>query len=230
MSPLNSQKLGDEAQAMLIGPNLHIAGPNQSKSCIIEHHNLTEQAYQLVSSVPEEEPLFQPFPPEVIFSGYDPFGKYTAVLQLRNNDKAMRRVQVLTVDPETITVHQPYDQGNEMFVDMGTNKVACGMKVTYIVTFCPESDEDYQSELVVVTDREKFIVPVRCFGRKRTIFLSYICALYLYRFLNYLHLVFLRSYTISNLKPPISILYERITLLAEDKACVHLSFGLDPFC
>ncbi|KAI5082267.1 hypothetical protein GOP47_0002010 [Adiantum capillus-veneris] len=160
------QKPGGDVKEMITRPHLHIDGQNQSRSCIIEQHNLTDQAYQLVSSVPEEEPLFQPFPQEVIFSGYDPFRKYTAVLQLRNNDKAMRRVQVLTVDPETITVHQPYDQGNEMFVGMGTNKVACGMKVTYIVTFCPESDEDYQSELVVVTDREKFIVPVKCFGRK----------------------------------------------------------------
>ncbi|KAH7442763.1 hypothetical protein KP509_02G000200 [Ceratopteris richardii] len=151
---------------MLNQPPLQRDGHAQSKSCIIEQHNLTDQAYQLASSVPEDEPLFQPLPQEIIFSDYEPFKKYTAMLQLRNNDKAMRRVQVLTVDPETVTVHQPYDQGNEIYVDMGTNKVACGMKVTYIVTFCPESDEDYQSELVIVTDREKFIVPVKCYGRR----------------------------------------------------------------
>ena len=44
--------------------------------------------------------------------------------------------------------------------------------MTYIVTFCPECDEDYQSDLIVVTDREKFIVPVRCFGKKREYFVS----------------------------------------------------------
>jgi hydrocephalus-inducing protein len=40
-----------------------------------------------MSSVPEDEPLFQPFPPEINFSDYEPCEKYTAVLKLRNNDK-----------------------------------------------------------------------------------------------------------------------------------------------
>lgn len=41
---------------------------------------------QVQSSVPLDEPLFQPFPPEVVFTGYRPFETYEATLSLRNND------------------------------------------------------------------------------------------------------------------------------------------------
>jgi hypothetical protein len=33
------------------------------------------------------EPIFQPFPAEVVFQGYAPFKEYKATLFLRNNDK-----------------------------------------------------------------------------------------------------------------------------------------------
>lgn len=36
--------------------------------------------------VPVDEPIFQPFPPEVTFHGYEPFRSYEALLYLRNND------------------------------------------------------------------------------------------------------------------------------------------------
>lgn len=42
---------------------------------------------QVQSSVNVDQPLFQPFPPEVVFHSYEPFGVYQAVLRLRNNDK-----------------------------------------------------------------------------------------------------------------------------------------------
>jgi len=42
---------------------------------------------QVQSSVDVDQPLFQPFPPEVVFHSYEPFGVYQAVLRLRNNDK-----------------------------------------------------------------------------------------------------------------------------------------------
>ena len=107
--------------------------------------------FQLLSSVPEDEPLFQPFPPEINFCDYEPCEKYTAVFKLRNNDKvsddfnvvneysyaaaslniihihqASRQVKVVTTDPVILTVHQRYDQGS---MDIGTSKVACGMEV-----------------------------------------------------------------------------------------------------
>jgi hydrocephalus-inducing protein len=42
---------------------------------------------QAQSSISVDQPLFQPFPPEVVFHNYEPFQAYEAVLRLRNNDK-----------------------------------------------------------------------------------------------------------------------------------------------
>ena len=42
---------------------------------------------QVQSAVPVDEPLFQPFPPEIVFCSYRPFQTYEATLCLRNNDR-----------------------------------------------------------------------------------------------------------------------------------------------
>jgi len=34
-----------------------------------------------------EEPIFQPFPSDVVFQNFEPYEKYSVPLQLRNNDK-----------------------------------------------------------------------------------------------------------------------------------------------
>jgi hydrocephalus-inducing protein len=43
-------------------------------------------------------------------------------------------------------------------------KVAPGMEITYIVKFFPEAKSDYSYDLMVITEREKFIVPIRAMG------------------------------------------------------------------
>lgn len=45
-----------------------------------------------------------------------------------------------------------------------TSRVAPGMEVSYIVRFSPEAKIDYSYDLTVVTEREKFIVPLRAIG------------------------------------------------------------------
>lgn len=45
-----------------------------------------------------------------------------------------------------------------------SSKVAAGMEVSFVVTFRPESTEDYAYNLVVCTEREKFVVPVIAAG------------------------------------------------------------------
>lgn len=44
------------------------------------------------------------------------------------------------------------------------SKVATGMEIAYVVTFRPESRDDYSCDLVVCTEREKFLVPVLAVG------------------------------------------------------------------
>jgi len=43
-------------------------------------------------------------------------------------------------------------------------KVAPGMEISYIVKFSPEAKSDYAYDLVVLTEREKFVLPIRAIG------------------------------------------------------------------
>lgn len=47
-------------------------------------------AAQVQCAVGTDEPIFQPFPPEVVLHSYEPFKQYQATLSLRNNDKVWR--------------------------------------------------------------------------------------------------------------------------------------------
>ena len=49
---------------------------------------------------------------------------------------------------------------------MGTLQVAPGMEVCYVVIFEPQEVRAYSAELMVVTEREKFIVPVGAVGHR----------------------------------------------------------------
>lgn len=49
-------------------------------------------------------------------------------------------------------------------IDQMSTKVAPGMDITYIVKFSPEAKSDYAYDLMVMTEREKFIVPIRARG------------------------------------------------------------------
>ena len=49
-------------------------------------------------------------------------------------------------------------------VDVMTSRVAPGMEVSYIVRFSPEAKIDYAYDLTIVTEREKFVVPIRAIG------------------------------------------------------------------
>lgn len=40
-----------------------------------------------------EEPLFQPFPSDIVFQNFEPFQTYEVPLQLRNNDKVCNVTQ-----------------------------------------------------------------------------------------------------------------------------------------
>jgi hydrocephalus-inducing protein len=44
--------------------------------------------------------------------------------------------------------------------------VAPGMDAVFVVRFCPRDDEDYFSELICTTEREKFSVPIRALSSR----------------------------------------------------------------
>ena len=56
------------------------------------------------------------------------------------------------------------NQASASEIDQMSTKVAPGMDITYIVKFSPEAKSDYAYDLMVMTEREKFIVPIRARG------------------------------------------------------------------
>jgi len=49
------------------------------------------------------------------------------------------------------------------------SKVAPGMAIQYIIRFSPEAKIDYKFDLNIVTEREKFIVPIVAVGKRSMI-------------------------------------------------------------
>jgi hydrocephalus-inducing protein len=129
---------------------------------IVELMDLAENSAAVRSSVPQSEPLFQPHPCRLKFEGYEPFSQSERVLYLRNNDHVNRRVKVLALDSLHFKVSGPRRPG--ILAELTQSKIAPGMEVCYVVTFKPQEVKHYSADLVVVTEREKFIVPVLAVG------------------------------------------------------------------
>ena len=51
----------------------------------------------------------------------------------------------------------------------GGTKVAPGMETNFIIRFSPEAKADYNYDIVVETEREKFIVPIISIGKRAMI-------------------------------------------------------------
>ena len=79
------------------------------------------------------------------------------VLPLQTSFFSIRRVAATTADP--LATKGGAGGGK-------TSKIAAGMEVKYVVTFRPESIDDYATDVVVVTEREKFLVSVKAIGAR----------------------------------------------------------------
>nr|XP_025038877.1 hydrocephalus-inducing protein-like [Pelodiscus sinensis] len=124
---------------------------------IIELLNMSETSHQKFSSVDLEQSLFQPFPSEVVFQNYVACETYEVPLILRNNDKIPRLVKVILESSPYFRVISPNDVGH---------KVAPGMASTFQILFTPEENKDYIHQVICITEREKFIVPIRAIGAR----------------------------------------------------------------
>ncbi|NXF97015.1 HYDIN protein, partial [Eubucco bourcierii] len=98
---------------------------------------------------------FEPVPSEVVFQSYIPHQLYEAPLVLRNKDKVPRQVKVILESSPYFRVISPRDV---------CQKVAPGMVSTFRVLFTPEENKDYCHQLLCVTERGKFTVPIRAVG------------------------------------------------------------------
>ena len=153
---------------------------------IIEFLNIHDHTHRVISKVDAETPLFQPFPPELGFHRYEPNKTYEQILWFRNNDYVPRRIKIERPKGGTFAVkrmrgkrgeklrEEPEDAGKKTGPlrngrpgpDPSVGKVAPGMEVAFKVRFVPTDTEDYALDLVVATERERFVVPIRCVGDK----------------------------------------------------------------
>lgn len=123
----------------------------------IELLDMADTSLQKFSQVNIDEPMFQPFPSEIYFQNFEPYEVYEVPLILRNNDKVPRLVKVTQADSPYFEIISPHDVGH---------KVGPGLPTTFKLQFRPEEKKDYNHELVCITEREKFIVPVRAIGAR----------------------------------------------------------------
>ncbi|XP_074783220.1 hydrocephalus-inducing protein homolog isoform X2 [Athene noctua] len=119
--------------------------------------DMGEASHHKFSAVDLEQSLLQPFPSEVVFQNYVPFEVYEVPLILRNTDKVPRLVKVVLEPSPYFKLTSP---GGVCC------KVAPGMGSTFRILFTPEENKDYFYQLTCVTEREKFIVPIRAIGAR----------------------------------------------------------------
>ncbi|NWH50429.1 HYDIN protein, partial [Fregata magnificens] len=124
---------------------------------IIQLLDMSETSHQKFSAVDLEQSLFQPFPSEVVFQNYIPCEVYEVPLILRNNDKVPRLVKVILESSPYFKLISP---------NAVCRKVAPGMPSTFRILFTPEENKDYFHQLTCITEREKFIVPIRAIGAR----------------------------------------------------------------
>jgi hydrocephalus-inducing protein len=127
---------------------------------IIDYLDLQDNTLQTKSTVELDKPLFQPYPTVVKFSQYEPFGTYEQVVYFRNNDSVSRRIKVLPPESPYFDVIGP--RNPVKMKELEHSKISPGMEVCFIVRFRPQEVRDYKANLVCVTEREKFLIPVRC--------------------------------------------------------------------
>ncbi|XP_069757040.1 hydrocephalus-inducing protein homolog [Narcine bancroftii] len=124
---------------------------------VIELLDMTDTTLQKCSSVDVDQPLFQPFPSEIVFQNYKPCEEYEVPLSLHNYDWVPRMVKVIQEDSPYFRIICPNDVGR---------KVAPGMVTTFKIVFIPQENKDYIHELICITEREKFLVPIKAIGAR----------------------------------------------------------------
>lgn len=122
--------------------------------------NLSHFSHHIDSVVPVDEPLFRPSPGYIGFTNFEGLQTYDAPLSLRNQDNVARRVKVMPPDSSFFEVLP----GKGRQRNAGGDKVAPGMEISFIIRFKPDATIDYSYDLVVVTERENFNIPIRATG------------------------------------------------------------------
>ena len=101
---------------------------------------------------------------------------FTLLSFIRNKDRVARSIKIIPPDSKLFSVtpakknmvnaKKPSTSmtSTASDIDQMSTKVAPGMEISYIIKFSPEAKTDYAYDLMIVTEREKFIVPIRARG------------------------------------------------------------------
>uniref|UniRef100_A0A3P8R5Q1 Abnormal spindle-like microcephaly-associated protein ASH domain-containing protein n=1 Tax=Astatotilapia calliptera TaxID=8154 RepID=A0A3P8R5Q1_ASTCA len=122
---------------------------------ILELLDLSAAPHRKGSFPDIDQPLFQPYPSELVFQNFSPGQTYKLPLLLLNNDKVSRQVKLEQQNSVYFSVLPSSD---------ARSNVAPGMSATFTVFFTPHENKDYHHRLVCVTEREKFEIPIRAIG------------------------------------------------------------------
>eukprot|EP01116_Phalansterium_solitarium_P008376 TRINITY_DN2221_c1_g1_i5.p1 TRINITY_DN2221_c1_g1~~TRINITY_DN2221_c1_g1_i5.p1 ORF type:complete len:1262 (+),score=576.09 TRINITY_DN2221_c1_g1_i5:84-3869(+) len=133
--------------------NSHVVVPGKNKGSTI----IAVKDPGLQSAVSPYEPIFQALPEQIIFKGYKPFETYEAHLVFQNKDKVARTVSVAPCESTIFAIPSATSK---------PRKTAAGMKTEFVVKFTPTSTDDFHYDVVVDTDRETFVVPLRTIGAR----------------------------------------------------------------
>jgi adenylate kinase family enzyme len=138
-----------------------------SKPQITGFLDLAQYSNYTASVVPVDQPLFSVHPPVITFSDFEGLQTYEATITLRNQDNVARRVKVYPPNSPFFDLAAGRGQGRSRKASAGStgnDEVAPGMEVSYVIRFKPDARIDYTHDLVVITEREKFSVPIRASG------------------------------------------------------------------
>jgi hydrocephalus-inducing protein len=143
-----------------------------TKPKITEFRNIGDFSINRESVVPIDEPLFDPIPSVIRFTDYEPLQIKSIVFKLRNKDSVARTVRIVQPESRLFQVSlysmEKAKPGEEASSISGS-KVAPGLEVKYLIKFSPEAKTDYNYDLHIVTEREKFVVPIQCVGKRAMI-------------------------------------------------------------
>ena len=137
--------------------------PIENYPMIVDFINIKDNTAMVHSSVDIDKPIFNPAPTVLIFEDYAPFAVHEKKLFFRNQDRVARRIKILQSDTPFFEVSAPRNIDGK---PLKQSKIAAGMEVCFIVRFKPQEVRDYTLDLVCVTEREKFLVPVRALGNR----------------------------------------------------------------
>lgn len=142
--------------------------PHNSKyeNKIIKYHNTKEFTFSTESTVPINEPLFEAVPPVIFFSDYEALKVKTVIFKLRNKDIFSRRVRIIQPETNLFKITLLDESESETGFREIEKKIAPGLEIAFQIKFAPETKKDYSHNLVIVTEREEFIVPIFAVAQK----------------------------------------------------------------